>query len=344
MDLANELISKRREIYSLFKESFSNDKSTNAKESMQDRIVDELLQLEDLIRSIQKCIELKYAVKIRYQPDFSIEGKSLGIDSDAIEEINELVKSVDFRKEFMAKYEVSLVEERIVFKEKLHDLLEAKLDEKTRSLGDDLEPDEGEDDTVAHSGDAQGTGLNLPNRSTNIKGKTLQVNKKITSNLIRTNQILRSSVLQSELNVDELKQQTDTLTLVNDKFDRFNALSQASTKLIKAINSSSYQEKQRVYMALGFFVTCIAWVVWKRILKYPIRLLFWLCFKFFKSILYAIGIGKNAVLYKGDDIVTPPEKTVALLSTVTDTVVSVSSATLDPHAISETIEQFFDEL
>ncbi|CDO95389.1 unnamed protein product [Kluyveromyces dobzhanskii CBS 2104] len=327
------LEAKRKLLYSLFNESlFKDENPTSANKEIDDKVVSELLAFEDMIYSFQRIIELKYSIRIRYEPKFTIEGDPHGVDrydEEWIEEMNQLVKSVDFRKEFIQRYEVWLMESRVLLKESLNEKLQSKLMERrksTTSLDSDLNKSEVDDHNNKND-------LRLPNAATNIKGKTLQVNKKITSNLLRTNQILRSSVLQSELNIDELSQQTDTLMVVNDKFDRFKAMSQASTKLIKAINNSSYQEKQKVYAAIAFFAGCIAWVLWRRIFKYPVKLAFWLVFKLFKSFLYTVG------LVKGSVSTNAPEHTSfsSTLSSITETVVDhVSSSTVSAENLNLT--------
>lgn len=342
------LAGKRKALHSLFIQSLENDESIN------DKVINEFLSYEDMIRSFQKVIELKYNVKIRYEPQFTIVGTPCGIekgDSLWIDEMNELLKNIDFRKEFTQKYEVSLIESRLMLKDLLKEKLEAKLQERrgsTSSMDDDLNRSE-----VINTTDSKD--MLLPNAASNIKGKTLQVNKKITSNLLRTNQILRSSVLQSELNLDELTQQTDTLMLVNDKFDRFKAMSQASLKLIKAINSSSYQEKRKVYAAITFFCCCILWVLWRRIFKYPVKLVFWLCFRIFKSMLYTVGLVKNSASfgnatdnYDHDSYDIYSNIATALTATLETLIANASESsptTLDlENAISSSFDKLMDEL
>lgn len=273
LNYTEELSTKRRKLYALLEESLKQiDDNTGTNEN----IVDELIQLDDLIRCFQKSLEYKAGVKINIDPVFSVDGPyALGSSTD----LSELLRNVDFQKQFTNKFQTSLIEEKIVFQDKMQDLLNTRLKERTASIrANDSSP----------SPELQSE--QLITHGSNTKGKTLHVNKKITSNLIRTNQILRSSVLQTELNLDDLKQQTQTLTLVNDKFDRFTQLAKTSSNLIRAINNSSYRDKQKVYISMAFFVACIVYVLWRRIFKYPIKFFFWICFKFFKSTLNTAGL------------------------------------------------------
>lgn len=132
--------------------------------------------------------------------------------------------------------------------------------------------------------------------------KAKQTNKKITSSLIRSNQVLRGSVLQTELNIEELDTQTSLLDELNEKFEIVNTVLNQSNKLIKIVESSSSQEKKQVYYSLGFLAVCIAWVLWKRIIRGPLKLLLWIWFKFFKTLLFSTGLAKRKMqTYSGID-------------------------------------------
>ncbi|SSD60513.1 uncharacterized protein SCODWIG_02274 [Saccharomycodes ludwigii] len=125
------------------------------------------------------------------------------------------------------------------------------------------------------------------------KDKISKINKQITQSLVRSNQILKASVLQTELNLEELGSQTTLLTELSDKFEMVNTVLNKSSKLIRIIERSGSQEKKRIYYSLGFLVLCISWVVWKRIIRGPLKLVLWIWFRFFKTILYSFGAVKT---------------------------------------------------
>ncbi|CAB4253586.1 similar to Saccharomyces cerevisiae YDR498C SEC20 Membrane glycoprotein v-SNARE involved in retrograde transport from the Golgi to the ER [Maudiozyma barnettii] len=132
-------------------------------------------------------------------------------------------------------------------------------------------------------------------QGTSTKAQVLTQTKKLSNNLIKGNQILQSSILQSSLNLDELKQQTSSLQTVDDKYDQFQLVVNKTSSLVKSLEKASNQEKRDVYLALFFLIACISWVVWRRILKMPVKLFLWMCFKFFKSILVAIGMVQSTI-------------------------------------------------
>ncbi|SMN19531.1 similar to Saccharomyces cerevisiae YDR498C SEC20 Membrane glycoprotein v-SNARE involved in retrograde transport from the Golgi to the ER [Maudiozyma saulgeensis] len=144
-------------------------------------------------------------------------------------------------------------------------------------------------------------------QGTSTKVQLLSQTKKLSNNLIKGNQILQSSILQSSLNLDELKQQTSSLQTVDDKYDQFQLIVNKTSSLVKSLEKASNQEKRDVYLALFFLIACVSWVIWRRILKMPVKLFIWVCFKFFKSILVTIGLVQSTIsttTMKGNTITT----------------------------------------
>ncbi|KAL6930367.1 uncharacterized protein HGUI_01555 [Hanseniaspora guilliermondii] len=131
-----------------------------------------------------------------------------------------------------------------------------------------------------------------------FEDKLKDKNKQITSSLIRSNQILKSTVLQTDLNLEEIYIQGNMLTELNDKFDILDTLLTQSSKIMKLIEKNGSKEKRRVYMSLGFLAFCISWVVWKRLIRGPLKLVLWLWFNFFKKILSTTGlISKKKIIF-----------------------------------------------
>ena len=170
-------------------------------------------------------------------------------------------------------------------------------------------------------------------QATSTKSQLLSQTKKLSNNLIKGNQILQSSILQSNLNLDELRQQTNSLQTVDDKYDQFQSIVSKTSTLVKSLEKASNQEKRDVYLALFFLIACISWVIWRRILKLPVKLFLWVCFKFFKSILVAIGMVQTSV--KGSSI-TPPDmiSNNSLMATATESLENI---------VDEAMERILDD-
>lgn len=121
------------------------------------------------------------------------------------------------------------------------------------------------------------------------KDKLLNKTKHLSSKLLKGSQILQSGILQSDLNLDELRQQTHNLTTVNDKYTQFESVFLKTNQLVKTLEKASHREKRDVYIALGFLCLSAAWVLWRRIFKLPIKLVLFVLFRFFKGILATMG-------------------------------------------------------
>ncbi|CAL9738086.1 protein transport protein Sec20p [Monosporozyma servazzii] len=146
--------------------------------------------------------------------------------------------------------------------------------------------------TVATTQPDTGT-YQLKNKQTSTRDQLLNKTQMLTNNLIKSNTFLQSSILQSDLNLDDLKQQTHSLTQVQDKYSQFEAIFNKTNNLVKSLEKASNQEKRDVYIALGFLCMAISWVVWRRIFKGPTKLFLWILFKFFKGILVSAGLVKR---------------------------------------------------
>lgn len=169
------------------------------------------------------------------------------------------------------------------------------------------------------------------NQPLSAKDNLLNKSKMVTKNLIKGNQVLQSGVLQSDLNLDELKQQTNSLGKVEEKYSQFEMIFNKTSVLVKSLEKSSNQEKRDVYLALSFLILCVSWVLWRRVFKLPVKLCIWLTFKFFKGILLSIGLVKRA-----------PVITNGTLSSVVSTTATVTESTITQTTI-ESIEQAVDE-
>ncbi|CCE66268.1 hypothetical protein TPHA_0P01100 [Tetrapisispora phaffii CBS 4417] len=172
------------------------------------------------------------------------------------------------------------------------------------------------------------------------KSKLLNTTKKLTNNLIKGNQILQSSVLQSDLNLDELRQQTSSMQIMNDKYLQFEIVFNKTSQLVRRLEKASQQEKRDVYLSLGFLAMCIFWILWRRVFKVPVKIGLWIVFKFFKYILVSIGFVKKVSNTINSDIISD-EIINTIASTIVSTTVSNITGTISSD-IENNIEQVVD--
>ena len=119
-----------------------------------------------------------------------------------------------------------------------------------------------------------------------INQQIVSQNKQITKSLQASRQLLSAGILQSELNIDNIDQQTKDLYKLNEGFIQFNDLLNRSKKIVKFIEKQDKADRQRIYLSMGFFILCCSWVVYRRILRRPLKIFLW---SFFKILIFSTG-------------------------------------------------------
>ncbi|CUM50979.1 uncharacterized protein AC631_03199 [Debaryomyces fabryi] len=119
-------------------------------------------------------------------------------------------------------------------------------------------------------------------KSQSIRDQILTHNKSITSSLQSTRQLMSTSIVQTELNIDSVEQQTKDLSNLNDKFTDFESLLNKSKNIVKFIEKQDRKDKNNIYLSIGFLLLCSAWVIWRRLLKMPVKFFLWSFFKIFR--------------------------------------------------------------
>lgn len=117
--------------------------------------------------------------------------------------------------------------------------------------------------------------------SKTVEDQILSHNKNITSTLQATRNLMNTSIVQTELNIESLDAQTKDLSQLNDKLIDLSVVINRSRQVVKFIEKQDREDKRRIYLSLGFFALCCAWVVWRRILKLPVKIMLWTFFKLF---------------------------------------------------------------
>lgn len=114
-----------------------------------------------------------------------------------------------------------------------------------------------------------------------VKDQILIHNKSITNSLQLTRQLMSTSIMQTELNIDSIDQQSKDLSQLNNKLLDLNVILKRSKQIVRFIEKQGKKDKQRIYLSIGFLLLCCAWVIWRRILKLPVKIMLWTFFKLF---------------------------------------------------------------
>lgn len=307
-DTCTQLASELTQLQAQLVELSCEKESTGA-------VSERMLQYNELLNRLMLWVGQQHrgasvAVKngeVRVQREYSTQDSAL-----LVEHVSRVVYFVDFIKGFEESFRSKQLDVHADFRARLKALQKDRILEHRSSLGQNSSRAEDPQPIV--------------NGEDSVKGKLLSTNRKITSNLLRSNQILQSSVLQSDLNLNDLQAQTHSLTGLNDKFDQLGTVLTKSARMIKIIESSSGREKRDIYLGLGFLILCMAWVLWRRVLKTPAKLALWLWFKFFKMILVSMGAVSSVVERASSSV--PAETTPELITGLTEHVAATATETI----------------
>lgn len=306
-----------------------NDRATYLQHegSSAKEVADMILEYESLLKTIQVCLNNGYR---GLQVTWKRSTRADSYDSLEIEHNGEIDKTARsgmvLDLEFLLRCIDWLFEYQQKFSTTAKEAHKAVAEQNYLKRGESIEVNAVSYDMTAKHAASD----NVQAKTT--KDKLLSKTKQVSANLIRGNQVLQSAVLQSDLNLDELKEQTQSLSQANEKYSQLETVFAKTSQLVKTLENASHQEKRDVYLALGFMSLCVTWVLWRRIFKIPVKLFLWLVFRFFKAILVTIGLVKKVPI-RPHEVMAPP----AVLLEAATTTATPTDIVLD------TIEQAVNE-
>lgn len=242
--------------------------------------VEVLSQYAEMVRVLIVCATQRHrGLRISWKRfnDLKIEGGAGKDDEEAVEHVAQIVQAVDFVVALEKRHKAAQVEANDEFGARLKELRAERYAKYREQVAE-------QQGRAEQQSQEEGTG-----QPVSKKQQLLTTNKKITSTLMRTSHLLQSSVMQSELNLGELQEQTRSMHKLNDRFDSLSGVLHTSSKIVKIINDSSGRERRQIYTGLSFLGLCIAWVLWRRIFKLPVKLALWMWFRFSRALLASLG-------------------------------------------------------
>lgn len=126
--------------------------------------------------------------------------------------------------------------------------------------------------------------------------RLLQQNNMLTDKLQNVNNLMKSTLLAGEINLNELEISTSTLSSLADSYAFFGSVLNKTNTLVKSINKASKSERQMIYRSLYFFISVCCWILWRRIFKRPVLLLLWLMMSPIKLLFWSTSYGKSQPL------------------------------------------------
>lgn len=172
-----------------------------------------------------------------------------------------------------------------------------------------------------------------------VQSQIHEHNKSITTSLQSTKALMSASIVQTELNIDSIQQQSKQLVALNDKFSDFESLMNKSKKIVKFIEKQDRRDKNRIYWSFFFLALCCLRVLWRRILKIPVKLFLWFIIKTFRVSSWAFlnSFGRDEASF-AESLIT----TAILEATATSQLLLQSTSTMGTSITQ--VQRLADEL
>lgn len=154
-----------------------------------------------------------------------------------------------------------------------------------------------------------------------VESQILSKNKQITSTLQATKQLMSGSIVQTELNIESVEQQTKDMGELNEQLFKLSDILKKSSQIVKFIEKQDKGDKRRIFLSIYFFTACCMWVIWRRILKAPVKFLLWSFFKIFR-------IFNWFFLSNSKDLITDVSDDSILATVITSAVISLSTTSM----------------
>jgi Sec20 len=114
---------------------------------------------------------------------------------------------------------------------------------------------------------------NAPNASKNTS--LLTAANDVTIALRRTHALLEQELEKSTLSLDSLNNSSQTLRQLEHQYSAVNVLLRGSRRLITELERADKWDRWMIYVGLAIFGLACLWIVYKRVLRCPLGLVFW---------------------------------------------------------------------
>lgn len=122
----------------------------------------------------------------------------------------------------------------------------------------------------------------------------------ITATLRRVHQMAQGEVLKGELNIEELDSSTKALRDLENKYSAVDVLLNGSRRLVQVLEEADKGDRRRIQFSLGFLAVVLAWIVYRRVLKLPLKILFWNIVNLTRLGKWAAGLARKTGIQKDE--------------------------------------------
>lgn len=133
----------------------------------------------------------------------------------------------------------------------------------------------------------------------------------ITQVLQRMHEMAQGEILKGELNISELDMSSRTLRELQEKYSGVDILLNGSKRLVKVLDEADKWDRRCMLASLGFLAFVMCYIVYRRILSGPLKVLVW-------SLLKLFGIAKLFTPKNSSPVQTGPAGSGLASSTTTN--------------------------
>lgn len=162
-------------------------------------------------------------------------------------------------------------------------------------------------------------------RDESTSNAVLQASSDVTSELRRTHELMATELSKSAFSQELLHQSSQTLSSLHEEYTAFQTILAGSKRLLKELENADRADKLWIWASLSFFLTVVAWILYRRILSKGIHLMVWIFGGLFKSSISSSSSSGKAV----KQVVTPAVSiaTSVVMSIAANAAASSSAAT-----------------
>lgn len=157
------------------------------------------------------------------------------------------------------------------------------------------------------------------------KEALLNTNSQLTDKLQNVSTLMKSTILASELNMAELDTSNQTLVHLGEKYGIFGDMLKKTNALVTQINKASKRDRVMIYRAIYFFIAVSMWIIWRRLLRKPIKLLLWIVLSSIRLIIWGTSKAKpqDPFISNISSSITSSSTTTETLALIENTITSV---------------------
>lgn len=123
--------------------------------------------------------------------------------------------------------------------------------------------------------------------------KVLKTNQSITSTLQNVYGIMEANVINSDLVIETFLESTNSLIRLSDRYDFLSNTLLSSKQLVQELQKADSTDLRNMKLALAWLGVVCLWILWRRVLKYPVYLLVWVVWSSIRTSLYVVGLFNN---------------------------------------------------